>query len=295
MYLARSEPFGPHNKALIHILLARGEGQLYDQSKITLWRTAYYRLQSRQVLNREGPGNTQVPAWVNKLNMDKPNIRIFIDIMRTNIFCAAVKSLTQSIEGFDDTRLPKIIQARQLEEMIRQLVASIDNWAVSMRRTQEPTPKELDQLQTPAKSAFPDSLPVPVFPPSNLFKNHNTWLACLWNFHSASQIVLRESLIEIIQFCAIMEDRQLDSEESDSVRVQQYTIEKLSIAIIESLPILLECSGEVLAGPIPGKMSSKCSLIFTALVVLRAKHVSSEQKITAQMVIDWICGQHNLQ
>src|ERR1700761_1347766 len=100
MYLARTEPLGPHSEAVKHILRARGDGQLFDSSKFALWRLAHHRLQARQILLREQPEPEQI-AWMNKLNLDRPDFHICGDILHMNILSAAARRLTQSNEDID--------------------------------------------------------------------------------------------------------------------------------------------------------------------------------------------------
>jgi hypothetical protein len=124
--------------------------------------------------------------------------------------------------------------------------------------------------------------------------------AFIWNFYAASQIVLRESLISVIEYRATLQTRnEADSNNAEIIQKQQDWIDSLSTAIIGSFPQLLGFTYErepVGHQQIPrqGKMAGRLFALFSMWVVQRAQFTSMQHKQTASDVVAWINSRHGL-
>lgn len=122
----------------------------------------------------------------------------------------------------------------------------------------------------------------------------------MWNFYAASQIILRESLIDVINYATTL--RSLDEPDEDHqavIQKQRDWVDMLSSAIIRSFPMLLGFTHrhERSGGPrfLPqGKMAGRLFSIFSMWVVQRAQFTSTQHKQTASEVIAWINSRHGL-
>ena len=192
MYLARTEPLGPHRKAIRHILRAGGDKQLFTRSRFALWCVAVHRLQYRQILLREEPDPDQI-AWMSKLNIDRPDIHLTVDVTHMNILSAAANTLIQSIEDSGAESSERIEKSRQLAHESHGLITSIEKWTSGMAgvlKTESTNPQHIAQPQEMGDSSNP---PIPHFPYPRVLSYYDISLAYMWNCHGASQIVFRES------------------------------------------------------------------------------------------------------
>lgn len=217
MYLFRLEPLGSHKQALVYALSARGENQFHSRPRFELWRTANLRLQAEQVLRREAPSDTQL-AWIGMLNTSLPDIHICVDVMKMVIVSAAARKLGERRE------VVEVAEAMQLAETMEELIDPMVKWsgdvAAAWRRLDDGA--RWDAEKKP--SHFLPHLPH--------LRYNDPWLAYKWNFHVASQIVLRESLIETLELAGAT---QYDMK----IRMQAQKIAESTGEIIASLPPLL--------------------------------------------------------
>jgi hypothetical protein len=131
MYLGRNDPFSPHGDAIKHILRSRDDGQLYSPSRFSLWRLTHYRLQFWQTLFCEQPDAQQI-AWVSKLNMEQPDLRICSYVLHMNILTALSKSLMYTNEDDETMRLDKLGRIGQLIKEMQELILAIEQWTLEM-------------------------------------------------------------------------------------------------------------------------------------------------------------------
>jgi hypothetical protein len=296
MYLARIEPLGPHRDAIRHILHTGGNDYLFNQSSFALGCLAHKRLQARQILLREEPDAEQI-MWVSKLNVDRPDIHISADVLHMNILSAAVKKLTQSSEDIGSTSEEKVEQSRQLVRSIQDLIASIESWTSAMTGVWKPEVTDPRHIAQPREMDEPFDLPIPHFPCPRMLSYHNVWLAYLWNFHAASQIVLRESLVDVINYSATIQGREPDQENMERIHSEQEAVHRLSFAIIQSFPPLLGFTHRhdpEPSSPPHGKMAGRFFSLCSMWVVQKAQFTSLEHKQTASEVIKWINDRHGL-
>ena len=294
MYLARKEPFWPHSNAVKHVLHARGDQQFFDPSRFALWSVANHRLQARQMLLREEPDPDQV-VWLSKLNINRPDIHISADVLHMNILVAAVKKLTEDSEDISTPPLEKVEQARQLMNTIQSLLISVVSWTSAMTGVWKPQPVDSRHY----KHAVDDlsGYPIPVIPCPRVLTYHDIYLAYMWTFHAASQIVLRESLVGVIKYIAKLQRQEPDPEDIERIRDQRYGVDRLAGAIIRSIPTLLGITNDPLQEPrsFPrGRMAGRFFSLFSMWIVQRAEYTSLEHKDTASRVCEWIHSRHGL-
>jgi hypothetical protein len=129
----------------------------------------------------------------------------------------------------------------------------------------------------------------------------DVWLAYIWNFHCAAQIVLRESLFAMLAHlkacspphCPLCEELV----KPEHLTAHTKTIDKMSGTIIRSFPSLLgmifEPSKETIALR-HGKMAGKFFALFAMVVVQQATYTSAQHKQTAAQVVAYIGSLHSL-
>jgi len=296
MYLGRTEPLGPHRDAVRQILRTGGNEQLFDQSRFSLWLVAHNRLQALQVLLREEPEPEQM-TWLNKLNIDSVPLHIFADIQRMTGLAAAAKKLTLGSEIIGDTPWEKVEQARKLAQAIQDFLTVLESWTTATNDAWRP--KAIDPQADPQVWKMDDNsnLPTPQFVCPRLFNFHDIWLAYNWNSHAAGQIVLRESLIDIINYIAELEMQQPDPVDMERIQAEQDAVHRLSGTLIRSFPQLLGFVYGDTREPYflqQGKMAGRFFALFSMSVVQWARFTSPEHKQTASEVIQWIHSSHSL-
>ncbi|ORY56412.1 uncharacterized protein BCR38DRAFT_469504 [Pseudomassariella vexata] len=278
MYLARNGPLGPHSDAIRYILHTRGDSQLLDRSGFALWRIAHHRLQSRQLLLREEPDAEQTAAAANKL-LDESNMHRKDGMMPL----------------FPDAVLQR---AKLLVSSIRELNASVDSWAAKLTGVWKPEVK--DPRSIPISQVEEGGFPVPRFPCPRFLSYHDICLAYLWNPHAASQLVLRESLVDVIRYISSLGPlEEGDEAEAETfIEEEKAAVEWLSSVIIRSLPPLLGFThrqeGRRPHSFTQGKMAGRLFSLFSMWVVERAQFTSVLHKQTAREVTAWINSSHRL-
>jgi len=176
--------------------------------------------------------------WVGKLNVDRPDNHISADVLHMNILSAAVKKLTQSSEDIGSTLEEKVEQSTQLVRSIQDH-DSIESWTSAMTGVWKPEVTDPRHIARPREMDEPFDLPIPHFPCPCVLSYHNLWLAYLWNFHAASQIVLRESLVDVINYSATIQGREPDQETTELIHSEQEAVDRLSFCHHTVIPSAL--------------------------------------------------------
>ena len=249
------------------------------------------------MLLRESPEPEQT-TWMDKLNINRPDIRVSADVLNMNSLSAEAKQLTQNSEDTNNTAAERAGKAGQLARSMQDLLPPIDDWVSATTGVWRP--EVLDSTYTAPVLALdaPLDLPLPQLPCSYLLNYHNVWLAYVWNFHSASQIVLRESLIDVIRYGATLQGQDPDEEVAARIRDQVEAVDRLAASIIRSVPPLIGLT----QGPDPetgqsrqhGKMAGRLFLVCAMWTVKRAQYASAEHRQTATEVLAWITARHGL-
>ena len=273
-----------------------GDEHLFSRSRFALRCVAHQRLQSRQSLLREEPSPEQL-SWVSKLNIDRPDLHISADIMHMNVLSAAAKILTQNIEDSGVESAEEIEKSRQLAHEGQDLVTSMEKWTSELSGVWKPKTINSRSIAQPNEMSCSSSLSIPHFPCPRVLGYQDIWLAYKLNCHYASQIVFRESLVDIIKYRAKLQNLELDLENVERIGAERHAVDGLSAAIIQSYPSLLgfthQQSGEP-HSPLQGRMAGRLFSIFPMWVIQKAQFTSDQHKGTASEVIGWINFRHGL-
>lgn len=295
MHLGRSEPLGVHGDIVRHVLTSRGNEQLYSSHSFALWRIAHHRLQARQMMLRQGPDEMQ-KLWISKLDTARPDIHISADVLHMNILSAAVRRL---IENKDNERLDWREQATDLLTSIYDFLRSVEQWTAHLDARWKPIEIDRSALIRPRSVTAEEATTLlPIEGPIRTF--HDKWLAYMWNFHTASQIILRESLIELCQSCRDVASRQslLESDNNaELIATQKNYVRRLSTTIVSILPSLLgftDSPREEALPPQIGDMAGRYFCFYSMWIVQRAKYTLNEERDLAARVEQWIKRTHGL-
>jgi hypothetical protein len=174
MYLARNNPLGPHNNAIKHILRSRGDLQLYNPTRFSLWRLTHYRLQFWQTLLREQPYPEQI-AWVSKLNINRPDLSICAHVLHMNVLSAVAKTLTQTIGNTEAMRLAKLDQANQMAQEMQDLTVTLETFTSEMNKVWTPILDDPQHIAQPQDVGEPPNYPIPHFPYPQLVGYDDIW------------------------------------------------------------------------------------------------------------------------
>jgi hypothetical protein len=296
IYLSRNWKSRPHDGAIRHILRARGEAQLYDPIKFALWSAAHHRLQAHQILLREEPDPNEANL-LSKLNTNQTDIHLSADLLQINVLIAAAKKLTHSSEGSENTLPEKLEEANELIRAIEDFIKSVENWKPSINEIWRPETIGLAQLQPDVEVG---DQPIPSFTSPTVLSYRDLWLAYLWNLHTASQIVLRESLVEVIRYSSgpgRLEGQAADAEIEERIRLEREEVEQLSSTVMQSFPLLMGFTDTQPHEPRwsqHGKMAGRYFCIFSMWIVSQAEFTLPSHKETAAKVLEWIASSHSL-
>lgn len=290
MYLARNIFLGPHSDAVKHVLRTRGEEQLFNRSAFAVARRAHHRLLSRQILLSERPDPEQI-AWLGKLNVNRPDIHINADVLRMNILISEAKELMQ--------RPLKTDKATLLAQRMQTLVSQIESWLLESSLMEVWKPKAIDPQQVVRPrdvSPFSED-PMSHFICPRILAYHDIWLAYMWNFHAASQIVLRETFVRVLKYIAAQQGQELSPGSINRIEDERKAVESLSRTIVRSIPPLLGFKYAPQREPysIPhGKMAGRFFSLFSMWVLERSEFTLPEHKQIASSVTKWIHMHHGL-
>lgn len=238
VYLAKSDLLGSHNDAIQYVMHSRGLDQLYHHPQFCLWRVANWQLQARQVLSGEEPTDLQ-KELVSKLNLNRPELHISADVLQISALCAASKQLfTDIVNSINPASVENIDRATYMLQSMTELFDGIDAWTSLARGPWRPVGLNTDQE---IRSSEGSDLSSDLYYQCPLtFSYSDASMACIWNFHSACQIVLREWFIRLAPVSSRSTDRQGTSSGAiDDINHQKEAIERLSGSIIRSVPLLM--------------------------------------------------------
>jgi hypothetical protein len=175
MYLARNDPLGPHSGAIRHILRSRGDAQLYSPTRFSLWRLTHYRLQSWQTLFQEQPDAQQI-AWVSKLNLERPDLRICSHVLHMNILSAVAKTMTQTATDTEEMRTTRLNQADRMTREMQDLTVTIESFMSEMRGVWKAKIDDPNKIAQPLDVDELANFPIPQFPYQRLLSYDDIWL-----------------------------------------------------------------------------------------------------------------------
>lgn len=213
-----------------------------------------------------------------------------------NRLAAAAKRITNNDSSSRILFPTKLTETRDLTLSILDLTASIQHWVSEVNEQWVPRILDPNNISQSADD-IPLTMPIPPYTCPVVLDYHDLWLAYLWNMHGAAQIILRESLIEVIQQIRTQEGRELTADESQIIQGQRNALVELSCTIIKSFPQLmgfnLRQTNERYSLP-NGMMIGRFFSLFSMSVVQSAQYVPTEYKNTASEVIRWIHSSHGL-
>ncbi|EMC98235.1 hypothetical protein BAUCODRAFT_417190 [Baudoinia panamericana UAMH 10762] len=294
VYLARSEPLGLHGRAVDDILRLRGDGQFFNHDRFAAWRLAYDRLQLRQIIFREGPSAEQI-TWFGRLNLDAPELRMCADKMRVNILCAEARRLIEggAEQSGDDGQAER---AATLVQEMKNLVSSIEAWMPTLTRAmevQEVTHEQLSEAEAMSEIAAP--LPYTILERGLLFYRDIT-TAHRVNFFASAQVVLRESLIEVLEYAGNLRSGELQDTDWERIEQEGGFIAELSDRIIRSFSQLLGFTRPGAPSlPKMGIMAGRFFILFSIQAIQRASHAPQAHKEAAVQIAEWIRSTHGLE
>ena len=297
MHLGRSEPLGPHKPAVRYFLNVRGEKQIFNQLRFALWWIALHRLQFRQLLLGEAP-EFQERALLSKLNSGLADVRISLDAQRVIDLRIAAKGLMESEARTDDARQEAVGQAKQLLCAMKDLYVSMRELAVDVTASWERRSGGLasdEDHQRPEDLSRP-SIADPTRPRDIDYRD--TLLSVMLSFHAASQMILRECCIELIQFCAKIQGQEPNTEDLEHIQDERNAITRLSRAIFRCYSALWDykdgSQADAANSSRSGRMIGRSYSLFTMTVIQRASSVSSEYRSRASDAIARIRANHEL-
>ena len=288
IHLSRQEPLGPHKDAIRHILALRGEEQFQSQKQFELWRAAQQRLQAQRIAQRDGPDDEQL-EWISKLNVSLPDLHVCVDVEKMVVLCSAARKVVQDGGGKEIQSAEGAMRAKELLETMREIVASMDEWSRQVDAVWLPRRTDADPAMV--RKSHQDTKPS--FRRSQTLEYSDPWLAYKWNFHNASQIVLRQSMVEVMEYLSNHRHGQAQAQYQEEIAASRTTAKSLANTIIESCIPLLGFSKDSQAYP-RGKMVRRFFALCAISVVQQARFASPEQKQTAKEVLDWIERSHRL-
>lgn len=195
-----------------------------------------------------------------------------------------------------DGRRETVERAEELLRTMRDVVVSMETWAAQLAAQWRPRRDETPSTQEEEAARGRQSTITFTPPFAHLPALHysDPWLAYKWNFHAASQIVLRQSMVELMEHLSPSPrpDAERDVYAEEKAGLREAT-RKLAGSIIESCIPLLGFSSQGAAYP-RGKMARRFFAICAMWVVQRAKLASEEQRRTAGDVLEWLDRAHRL-
>lgn len=280
IYLSRRELLGPHKNALKHILYFRGEEHFQDRVHTEFWRAAQQRLQAQRITQRDDSEDEQL-SWISKPNASLPDLHVCVDVEKMVVLCSAGRKLMQESDAVHEAK-----RASELLKKMREVVDSMQSWGPQVDDGWRPQRVDI----YPAKEG--ESPATSRFTMSPMLQYSDPWLAYKWNFHAASQIVLRQSMVEIMEHSSNLQDVEEDSNAEEIAAMEEATIQ-LATTIIGSCVPLLGFSKETSLHT-RGKMAKRFFAVCALWVVQQARFTSTEQKETATEVLEWIDRTHRL-
>jgi hypothetical protein len=292
MYLAQSEPLGPHIEAVKYLMKYRGDEQLYSPSQYSLWRMANCRLQARQIQTGDGPDPTQA-RLINQLNPDQPDAQIVAYTMQSTALRASARRLLDgSNSDLDAYTLYE--ECSRLINAIDELVARMKEWRSTITGVWQPKIVEITNQVTYFDS---HDHPLTVYDCWMLHCYPNVWFAYTWNTHLASNIALCESYIALLECRAGIQEVPFQECNFDAIHRAKKVVEQLGAAIVCAIPPLVgftDASGEQVDSPISGKVAGRFLAMTALSVVQRARYTLPAHKKFAERLTKFIHEKHAL-
>ena len=267
---------------------------LYNRAHFSLWSAANHRLQARQILLQEEPSPVQ-SRLISKLDLNRPEIRICSDVLQMTTLVAAAKQLKSQQGSAGHLPIQPVAVVTDHLRAMQELINNMDIWVAEVDSTLKPTSVDVQSIARPMASDHP----LAYFFCKDFFTYSDIWMAFIWNFHAACQIILREAFIELARYHLQAPDPVMDCHDLQSSAKQQQTATTgLATNIIKSFPSLMsfatDGSWAGAIAPVQGITVGRCLALFALQVVQKARFTSLEHKRTASKAIEWVQAQYTL-
>jgi hypothetical protein len=264
---------------------------LYNRAHFSLWSAANHRLQARQILLQEEPSLIQ-SQLISKLDLGRPEIRICSDVLQMTTLVAAAKQLTPQQGSAEHVPTQSAAVVTDHLQAMQELIDRIEIWTAEVDSTWKPTSVDVQSIARPMATDHP----LAYFSCSDFFTYSDIWVAFIWDFHAACQIILREAFIELARYGLQVSDPVTDDDDvQSSMKQQQTTITSLATNIIKSTPSLMSFATDgLLTAPLQGITVGRCLALFALQVVQKARFTSLEHKRMASKAIEWVQSQYTL-
>ena len=143
--------------------------------------------------------------------------------------------------------------------------------------------------------------PLAYFFCEDFYTYSDIWVAFIWNFHCACQIILRQAFIEVARHQLGNPDAVMDHDDIQShMEHQQTAITGLATSIIKSFPSIMSFATDGSLNVTnanasrQGISAGRCLALFALQVVQNARSTSLEHKTAASKAIQWVQSQYTL-
>lgn len=125
----------------------------------------------------------------------------------------------------------------------------------------------------------------------------DVWLAFVWGFHAACQIIMRETFIALVEPQARTLGRETTLVQTSTIAREREMVERLAASIISAFPALMGFTNgarEEYESYPQGLMAGRCLALFALEVIQKAKYPRFEHKDSAMAVIQWMSASYVL-
>lgn len=248
------------------------------------------------MLRREEPDAVQIEL-LDHLDTGRPDIRICVDAMKMTALCAAADKLIKR-RGSPGSIAEMTETTDRLVDQMQDLLAETEQWTASMSQTWRPKLVDARMMtRRPREYQYSHDHPLAHLYCAKLIAYPDVWLAFIWGFHSACQIIVRETLIALLEFQMRLRGGEADLISADGIAREREAVEKLAASIIGAFPALMgfvDGAGEEDEVHPQGLMAGRCLALFALEVIHKAKYPRFEHKDSAAAVIHWMSASYVL-
>lgn len=290
LYLNKRDALGPHSEGVKHILTARStqqKRQLYKGAQsFAIWRIAHHRLLARQIIQRRTPDPAQL-RWMQLVEIDRPDLRLSADALEMSVLIGRATALLHAEPDLEPEE--RLDAAKTLCGEMRELMDVMHMWLDSLPAGWKP--RHLNGHMDGEPTAFYTSNKHGPMHQS-LIIYHDIWLAYMLEFRDATEIVLRESLIELLQMVEALSDAPDLDNLQDCIQQEIDAIRRISNSIIEMIPkfkhLALTTKGSLQRSFARPELAGRFQSMFAMAVMEAADHVPLEDKAVAMWINDSI-------
>lgn len=231
------------------------------------------------------------------LDTRRPDIRICADTTKMTAMCAAADKL---IRGRTSSAfLPELLETTaELVDRMQTLLAEIEEWSCRTSRMWQPKLVDARMMKRrPREYQYSHDHPLAHLYCAKLIAYPDVWLAFIWGFHAACQIITRETFIALLEFQVRLQGGEPCQTQANDIARQRLVVEQLAASIIGAFPALMgftNGAGEEDDVHPQGLMAGRCLALFAMEVIHKAKYPRFEHKDAAVAVIRWMSASYVL-